>query len=185
MSLWVYKKFNNKITRSEVEIKISSKPIGDWDRDRFAAIMASQYSIVPISSSTSKFRLAGSSISVGYQSETTGYCVSSTQPSFAVDTLRDVVNSMSGRDVGAEGSFLLKIIKEPGYYFPYLYRADTTVSKGEFIEEIIAEDGAYPANGHTGGFWYVKDRLANRIVYQNQQVSIPNFKMIHKGVEYR
>ena len=185
MSIWVYKKFNNKITRSEVEIKISSKPIGNWDRDRFAAGAASQYSIVPISNSSSIFRLAGSNISVGYDYETTGYFVSSNQPSFAVDTLRDVVSSMSGASVGAEGSFLLKIVKESGYYFPYLYRADTTTSKGEFIEEIIAEDGDYPANGYAGGFWYVKDRLANRIVYKNQQISIPNFKIIHKGVEYR
>ena len=185
MSLWVYKKFNNEITRSEVKIEMGSKPIGNWDRDRLAVGAASQYTIVPISSNSSIFRLTGSNISVGYEYETTGYFVSSNQPSFAVDTLRDVVSSMSGRSVGAEGSFLLKIVKESVYYFPYLYRTDTTISKGEFIEEIIAEDGAYPTNGYAGGFWYVKDRLANRIVYQNQQVSIPNFKMIHKGVEYR
>jgi hypothetical protein len=53
-----------------------------------------------------------------------------------------------------------------GDYYEYWndydrYYRTRTVSKGDYIGEVIAEDGTYPNDGaHTDAYWYVKDRLA-------------------------
>lgn len=51
-------------------------------------------------------------------------------------------------------------------YIEWWYETDwwyrtRTVSKGDYVGEVIAEDGTYPDDGaHTDAYWYVKDRLA-------------------------
>ena len=44
----------------------------------------------------------------------------------------------------------------------YYARRIINYSKGDFVSELIAEDGTYPNDGrHTDGYWYVKGDLAN------------------------
>lgn len=41
------------------------------------------------------------------------------------------------------------------------YRRTRTITKGSYIETIVAEDGTYPDDGlHSDGYWYVKKGLA-------------------------
>ncbi|MHC8516768.1 fibronectin type III domain-containing protein [Sporosarcina sp. ITBMC105] len=57
-------------------------------------------------------------------------------------------------------------------YMPASYR------KGSFIEHIVAEEGTYPDNGSSGGYWYVKERPA-----QNPSYLIPNGGESWNGVK--
>ena len=43
------------------------------------------------------------------------------------------------------------------------YRLVTGIkyTRGSYIDEVTAPDGAYPNNGKSGNYWYVKDRVAN------------------------
>lgn len=47
-------------------------------------------------------------------------------------------------------------------------------SKGEYIDEVTAEDGTYPANGIHGFMWYVRDRMVNEPPNPPTGLTIPN-----------
>lgn len=52
---------------------------------------------------------------------------------------------------------------QQGDYWYDTRTSETSYSRGDYIEEVTAEDGAFPNNGrHTDGYWYVKDRAANQ-----------------------
>ncbi|MDU5080218.1 hypothetical protein [uncultured Tissierella sp.] len=101
---------------------------------------ASSYSF---NTSTGKFSVSGST-SIGRNSPGTIYALHNSN---AVGIRRTTIS------VSGDTAYLNTWDKER--------TASTTYSRGSFIEEIVAEDGAYPSNGRSGSYWYVKGGLAN------------------------
>lgn len=52
------------------------------------------------------------------------------------------------------------------------YKPEKSRSRGDYIDEIIAEDGYYPDNGEKGGYWYVKSRSANEPPILNNYLNV-------------
>lgn len=51
--------------------------------------------------------------------------------------------------------------RDNGGHMEYEHILTPVWGRGEYMGEVVAEDGAYPANGRAAdGFWYVKDRMA-------------------------
>lgn len=56
----------------------------------------------------------------------------------------------------------VKITNSDGVTFTTtVFKVNKSYSKGEYVGDIIAEDGSYPSNDYRGEFWYVKGGLAN------------------------
>ena len=68
--------------------------------------------------------------------------------------------------VSNESVYMVTVAVQDGDYFDCnttgVEECDrtTSYSKGAYIETVIADDGTYPANGMSGGYWYVKGALA-------------------------
>mgnify|MGYP001328484317 CR=1 FL=1 len=55
-----------------------------------------------------------------------------------------------------------------------IYESIPIESKGKYIDEVTAEDGAYPANGIHDGYWYIKGSMVNEPPNPPTRLTVPN-----------
>lgn len=179
MSLWVYKKYLINTTFKENKIY----------KNDYRCYRQSFYTNSSKSSSTTtgQFKLNGSpDLSVGYEYPYTGYLVSNDDSLKKLKySARDLVYSDKAfRAKGSVGKYLFTLTSDNDFITTTMTEFLKQYNKGGFVEEIVAEENAYPSNGYVGNFWYVKDRPANMIMYANKQIHLPKGKLVHKGIEY-
>ena len=182
MTYYIYKKYNLVSGYKPTEKKYGSKPIRYIDRYSF--VVYDNYSITP----DGKFVLTGNEVSVGYHGGLKGYIVRETEPDMSLNLNGAMYdgNYSNKPNVYGNWNWLVKVYVNGDYFNIDAFFIEKYNEIGTFINNVTAIEGTYPDNGaHVDGYWYIKDRVANRIIYKGKECHLPiGKKLMYKGVEF-